>query len=203
MNTPIQSTDEDVKLQVDTDDEAAIQRLLDKPLSLDDLRERTRRVAMPLEMGDQDVVRLLVFQVGEELMAVKAVEVHQVTQATPVHRIPHRSNHIIRGLCNLDGDLMLCADLEKLLDLREGTRDRTKEKQRWMIVLGDEPNHWVVEIDSVRGVIAFTQDTFRRPPITVDAALARYTKSLVPLDQETVALLDLQRVVSGFQAALR
>ena len=184
-------------------DSAAILRLLDKPLSANDLREQTRRVAMPLELGEKDIIRLLVFQVGGELMALEAVEVNQVTKATPVHRIPHRSNTIIRGLCNLDGELMLCADLARLLELADNGVDKRSKKQSRMIVLGDEQNYWVVEVDTVVGVMAVARSKFRRPPITIDASVARYTTSLVPVDQDTAALLDLQRVVSDFQAALR
>ncbi len=74
-----------------------------------------------------------------------------------------------------------------------------------MIVLGDEQNRWVVEVDTVKGVIGRRpQQAFQRPPITVDAALARYTAEPCPTgSRDTRRLLDLQRVVSGFQAALR
>lgn len=187
----------------DPSDGGAIQRLLDKPLSDDDLREYTRRVAKPLGLVDKDIVRLLIFRAGQERMALEAVGIHQVTRATRVHRIPHRSNAIIRGLCSLDGDLMLCADLVRLLELSDDDRDGRNGEQRWMIVLGDDQHRWVVEVDSIEGVTAVAAHTFRRPPITVDASLARYTTSLVPLDQGDAALLDLQRLVSGFQAALR
>ena len=182
----------------------AILRLLDKPLSEGDLREATERVAKPLELAEEDVARLLVVQAGDELMGFEAVQVSQVTRATGVHRIPHRSNKIIRGLCNLDGELMLCADLAKLLELSDGADAAAQQQeQRRMIVLGDQRNRWVVEVDAVQGVLAVVRDAFRRPPITVDAALARYTSSLVPLDDGMAALLDVERLVSGFQAALR
>lgn len=192
----------------ETLDGAAILRLLDKPLSADDLREATERVARPLGLAEEDVVRLLVFQAGEELMAFESVRVNQVTRATGVHCIPHRSNKIIRGFCSLDGELLLCADLVTLLELNEVSRAAAadpaqRQEQRRMIVLGDEQNRWGVEVDAVKGVAAVARDSFRRPPITVDAALARYTKNLVPLTQGWAALLDEQRVISGFQAALR
>ena len=204
MNLPEEAAPADNLLRDnDPAEGAAIQRLLDKPLSIGDLREHTRRVATPLQIAEKDLVRLLVFQMGEELMAWKAFEVHQVTRATRVHRIPHRSNTIIRGLCNLDGTLMLCADLARLLELSVNNGPSKENEQPWMIVLGDEKNRWAVEVDSVKGVVTVPQHAFRRPPITVNASLACYTTNLVPFDQGTAALLDMQRVVSGFQAALR
>ncbi len=198
---------ENLVRQDETVEDAAILRLLDKPLSLDDLREATEQVAKPLGLAQEDVVRLLMFQLGEEVMALEAVEVHQVTRATSVHRIPHRSNRIVRGHCNLDGELMLCADLAKLLELGAGASDVNDASvdcaRRRMIVLGDEQNRWVMEVDGVMGVVAVSRDLFRRPPVTVDAASVRFTKSLVPSDQGLAALLDVERVLSGFRAALR
>jgi chemotaxis signal transduction protein len=194
--------------QCETVDGSAVLRLLDKPLSDEELQENTRRVAMPVELAEQDVLRLLVFRSGDEQLAVEAVQVNQVAKATHVHRIPHRTNTVIRGLCNLDGELMLCADLERLLELGTVGRDIGKAGQRWMIVLGGDQGSWVVEVDAIEGVMGVARNRFRRSPITVDASLARYTESLVPLElvpgkPSTASLLDLQSVISGFQAALR
>ncbi len=205
MTDSHESTPHDLLMRDDqTLDGAAILRLLDKPLSADDLRDATDRVARPLELAEQHLVRLLVFQLGGERMAVESVRVHQVTRTAGVHRIPHRSNKFLRGLCNLDGELMLCGDLGQLLEL-EARSPAASEKvsQERMVVLGDEHNRWVVTVDAVDGVIVAVRDTFRPPPITVDAALSRYTKSLVPLDRQVAVLLDVDRVLAGLQAALR
>lgn len=184
--------------------EDAILRLLDKPLTAPDLREATERVAQPLELDDKDVVRVLVFEMGAELMAVPSVHVKQVTRATSVHRIPHRTNKIVRGLCNLDSELLLCADLATLLDLPDSEGGSAGDSQsRRMIVLGDDAHTWVVEVDAVRGVTSVPRGSFRRPPITADATLSRYTTNLIPVGEHTAALLDVERIISGCQAALR
>ncbi|MEQ8667549.1 MAG: chemotaxis protein CheW [Pirellulales bacterium] len=188
----------------DTLDGAAILRLLDKPLSADDLREATERVAHPLDLIEKDVRRLLIFQIGDETLAFDSVHINEVTLAVDVHRIPHRSNRIIRGLCNLDGELRLCGDLAKLLELNDGieTEARAKSQQR-MIVIGQEQNRWVVEVDAVKGIATTVRKSFRRPPITVDEAFGRYTTNLVSLDGMLIALLDVDLVASGFQEAMR
>ena len=188
----------------ETLDGGAILRLLDRPLSSDDLREATDRVARPPEIAEKDVVRLLVFQVGDELLACESLQVSQVVLAAAVHRIPHRTNKIVRGLCSVGGELLLCADLARLLDLNEPTATAVPlQRQRQMIVLGEERNRWVVEVDAVAGVTSVPLNSIRKPPITVDAAAARYTKGLVRLDRRVSALLDVERILSGFQGALR
>ena len=182
----------------------AILRLLDRPLSSEDLRDATERVARLPEVADKDIARLLVFQVGDELLACETLQVAQVVLAASVHRVPFRTNKIVRGLCSLGGELLLCADLARLLELGEqaGTAAPATSERR-MIVLGDERNRWVVEVDVVGGVTSVPQSSIRRPPITVDAAGERYTKGLVTLKGRVAALLDIERILSGFQGALR
>ncbi len=184
-------------------DGAAILRLLDKPLTAEDLREATERVSRPLATTEEATQRLLVFREDSELMAFETAYVSQVARAAHVHRVPHRSNKMFRGLCNLDGELLLCADLRALLGLDPATAETISDPERRMIVLGDIADRWVVEVDGVLGVAPAARHEFRRPPITVDAALARYTKSLVTLKQGTAAVLDVERVLAGAQAALR
>lgn len=188
----------------ETLDGGAILRLLDRPLSDDDLREATERVARPAEVAEKDLVRLLVFQLGDELLACESLQVNQVVLAAAVHRIPHRTNRIVRGLCSLGGDLLLCADLANLLELNEPTAaTAASPSRRRMIVLGEERTRWVVEVDAVGGVTSVPSSSIRRPPITVDAAAARYAKGLVPVNDRLAALLDVERILSGFQGALR
>lgn len=182
----------------------AIWRLLDRPLSSDDLREATERVARPPEVADKDIARLLVFQIGDELLACETLQVSQVVLAASVHRIPFRTNKIVRGLCSLGGELLLCADLARLLDLGEQTETAAPATSlRRMIVLGEERNRWVVEVDAVGGVTSVPQSSIRRPAITVDAARERYTKGLAILKGRVAALLDIEQILSGFQGALR
>lgn len=187
-----------------THDGGAILRLLDRPLSSEDLREATERVARSPEIADKNIARLLVFQIGGELLACESLQVSQVVLAASVHRIPYRTNKIVRGLCSLGGELLLCADLARLLELSErpGTAAPAQSERR-MVVLGDKRNRWVVEVDAVGGVTSVPESSIRRPPITVDAAGARYTKGLITVGNRVAALLDVERILLGFQGALR
>lgn len=185
----------------------AMHRLLDRPLSEEDVRQATERVAQPRTRPVRDVASLLLFRIGAERLAVRAVEVAQVTRVTAVRRIPHRSNHIIRGLCNVDGELLICGNLSALLDLDETSQasnaDSDQSDSRRMVVLGPESNRWAVEVDEVLGVQEFETAAYKRPPVTVQDARYRFTASLLPLGGDDVAtLLDVPQVLSGFKVAL-
>jgi chemotaxis signal transduction protein len=189
-------------------DGGAILRLLDRPLLPEDLREATERVARPLASVEGHVVSLLLFRAGGERLALPATSVQHVTQLVPVHQIPHRSNHIIRGLCNVNGQLLICASLENLLELSSTVPGQTTDQpdqaqaaQR-MIVLGDASECWVVQVDAVVGIMYVDPAGYQPPPLTVACALRRYVNHLVAVDQMLASLLDVPSLVSGFQAAL-
>jgi chemotaxis-related protein WspD len=185
----------------------AMRRLLDRPLSEEDIRRATERVAQPRARPVRDVASLLLFRVGAERLAVRAVEVARVSRVAVVRRIPHRSNQIIRGLCNADGELLICGDLSALLDLTGTSQVSAAESGssdlRRMVVLGPESNRWAIEVDEVLGVQEFETASYKRPPVTVQKTMYRFTANLLSLGGDDVAtLLDVSQVLSGFRVAL-
>jgi chemotaxis-related protein WspD len=182
-------------------------RLLDRPLTDDLLREATEQVAQPRSQPNGEVASALLFRIGCEHLAVPATDVDRVTRVSVVRRIPHRGNRIIRGLCNIDGELVLCGSLSGLLELPEEVHQaesaaNVSDESR-MVVLGPESNRWAVEVDCVLGLQHFETALCKSPPVTVRQAMRCFTTSLLPLSDDTVAtLLDVSQVLSGFKAAL-
>jgi chemotaxis-related protein WspD len=171
------------------------------------IREATDRVSSSPTALQLDLISLLVFRVGEEVYTLPATDVASVTDVGIVRSIPHRSNAIIRGLCTVDGELLICASLVDLLELSTTDHDPSNNgptaSQRRVVVLGEETDRWAFEVDQVLGVIAVEKSTFKNPPMTVERSNRRFTHRIVPLDEQTMAsLLDTQRVVAGFRAAL-
>jgi chemotaxis-related protein WspD len=153
------------------------------------------------------VASALLFRIGDEQLAVPGTDVNRVTRVSVVRRIPHRGNHIIRGLCNIDGELVLCGSLRGLLELPEAARGAASapiaSDERRMVVLGPESNRWAVEVDCLLGLRHFETANCKSPPVTVRQALRCFAASLLTLSDDNVAtLLDVFQVLSGFKAAL-
>jgi chemotaxis-related protein WspD len=186
----------------------AMARLLDRPIRTEDLVEQTQRVATPVEEDRDRGASVLVFTIGAERFALPTTDIARTVPAVRPHRIPHRSNNIVRGLGNIDGELVLCASLRSLLGLARGSNERgaagerANSHDRQMIVVGDSNGRWALTVDRVLGIEYVTEDDRRAPPMTVERALQRYTESVFDLHSETVALLDATRIISGFEAAL-
>jgi chemotaxis-related protein WspD len=186
----------------------AIFRLLDRPLDEEDVRAATLRVEQPLAVSDRDLVSLLVFRVSDELLALRAEDVVRVTHVPPIHGIPHRTSAVIRGLCNVEGELLISVSLPALLGMKTvdsdtGAVEGDQESRRRMIVIGRQAETWAIVADEVLGLRRLEAKSFLLPPATVENARQCFTRNLAPLrDGRMVAVLDASRLDSGFKAAL-
>jgi chemotaxis-related protein WspD len=184
-------------------------RLLARPLSPDDLAEQSERVGRPQVETRTSGEGFLLFQSAEEQLALPARSVTCVTRAAKIHRVPHRTNDVLRGLCSIDGELMLCASLENLLDLSKrpttapgSEQDADNARNDRTIVIGDDRNRWAFVADAVLGVARVAPEDHHPVPMTVERAMIHYTKSLLSVGDTQVSLLDPERLLSGFKAAL-
>lgn len=181
----------------------AMGRLLDRVLSAEDLALQTREVAASVEPEQGDRASVLVVEVGGERFGLPGSLVRRVVPPAAVHRIPHRSNSVLRGLCNLGGQLLLTGSLEALMELAPASGTAATRR---MLILADPAGAWAVEVDRVHGVVMVERTQFRDPPATVRAARDRFSDRLFP-DPFTergdrIALLDAERLLQGLARSL-
>lgn len=184
--------------------ESAVLRLLDRPVSEADLLARAADLAQPAEVRSVKTVALLVFRLRRESLALPVRSLRSVTAGAVPTPIPHRSGGVLRGICNIRGELILCADLSRLLDLAPPVVQTPEDEmdQRRMIVMGSAAESWTFEVDALIGVERFDLAAARRAPSTVEGRLGAFAASLIDTDSGVVTLLDADRVQSGLKAGL-
>jgi len=189
-------------------DSDAARRLLQRPLSDEELAAQTCEVARPLEEEAGTRISLLLVECGGERLALPGAVVRRVTLPAVVHRVPHRSNKVLRGICNLGGQLVPAADLAALLEL-DGSGEEGDSPRRRMLLLGESPEQWAVEVDHVIGVVRIDPEGLLDPPATVRAARDHLTEHLVELaadfgtgQAERVAVLSGPRLLEGLARSL-
>jgi chemotaxis-related protein WspD len=175
-------------------------RLLDRPLGDEDLREQTERVASPVAAQQEAVVRLMLVRLGDERLALPAADVARVRGDVAVHRIPHRSGNVIRGVCNIDGEIVLAASLDRLLQV--GTPPSPTDGARRTVVIESDGGRWAFLVDAVDGIEPVEKAALRPLPTTVEHALVHYARAIVPLEDGQATLLDTARLATGLEGAL-
>lgn len=184
----------------------AVLRLLDKPVSVDDLAAGARSAAQPAHAGVRGSVGVLLFRLDEETLALPAASLRRSTPYTRPRPIPHRTSGILRGLCNIRGELVLCVDLRRLLGLpsRAGPADPppAESDPRRMIVIGSADAPWVFEADALVGVERIDPGAVLPPPVTVEHAMGAFVAGLIDVEGTRATLLDADRVLAGFKAGI-
>ncbi|MFO0872694.1 MAG: chemotaxis protein CheW [Phycisphaerales bacterium] len=110
--------------------EHAVLHLLDRPIEADDLALRGELAARPRERRSARHDAVVVFRLGAELLGIQVSAVRRIMPCTAVMPIPHRTNDVVVGLCNVRGELVLAADLRRLLGIagdERPTADRASE----------------------------------------------------------------------------
>ena len=181
-------------------------RLLDRPVTDDVLAANAALVAGATDAKRGRTAGMLVFQIAEELAALPAILLQRVTPIARPRPIPHRSNGVIRGLCNIRGELVLCADLHAMLGLSAPatapeTLDPASDPRR-MIIIGPAGDSWAFEVDGLVGVEPIDIEDIRSPPVTVEYALGAFTTGIVRIDGRCVTVLDGESILLGFKAGL-
>ncbi|MFM1889702.1 MAG: hypothetical protein RLZZ565_459 [Planctomycetota bacterium] len=189
----------------------ATRRLLERPLGPEELEAQTREVARVLEEDACDRTSILVVECGGERIGLPGSLVRRVSGPSPVHRVPHRSNAVLKGIVNLGGQLSLVGDLVALLELPRpaGAKAGDAGRDRRMLLLGESLEQWVVEVDRVLGVLRLESARLESTPVTIRAARDHHSEHLVDLREGEVAggsgriaVLGADKLLAGFRRSL-
>ncbi len=230
---------EGVDLEVDIRDPEAIaaaaRRFFDRPAPPGYLAEWSEWLATPADRPDRaderdgdeapgllKGVSVLIFRLNREWLAFATRAVVETTLIQPVHRVPHRSNDILRGLVNLRGQLQLCFSLYGLLGVEdsgakldfpiESTRGgagplgvdgakRAAVSDR-LIVLRDRDRSevWAFAADEAHGVEQIPRSDLRSVPSTLSNPAVSFSQAIISWNGRSVGFLDDQRVFAALRS---
>lgn len=176
---------------------AGLEQLLTRPLSESDLDRATAALAAPLDERSRSRISLLAMRAGGEILAILASEAAKVVPAGTIHRVPHRSNEIFRGLANHDGELLLCMSIEAAL----GVPVPEKREHSILVVAEQGRERWAFEVDSIVGVTDVDEGTLRAPPMTISSAKSGCARALARIDEGEAVVLDIHSLFSIFRGA--
>jgi chemotaxis signal transduction protein len=184
----------------------ALDRLLDKPVTQQELAAGAEDAATPADALGRGTVGVLLFKLGDETLAIPAKSLRRITTYTRPSPIPHRTRGILRGLCNIRGELILCADIRRMLgvpphDSKEQAPGEADPRR--MVVIGPaDASSWVFEADSLVGVERIDPAALIHAPMTVENALGAFVSGLAEVGDSRVTVLDADRILAGFKAGI-
>jgi chemotaxis-related protein WspD len=155
--------------------------LTEAPTDFDDTEQEGTLVR------SEEALSVMIFRIDKEWLSLPVNTLQEVTSPFTVQPVPHRSNELFLGLVNIRGQILLCASLRHLLNLKPSEEDSPKAR---MIVAGQGENQWVFPVDEVHGVFRFHQSDLRDAPIVITKATETYTQGIVHWQAQKVNCLD-------------
>lgn len=132
--------------------------LLNRDLPPDYQEEQTVLLAGGKDRKPSGTRTAFLLRAGKEWLALPVSVVREVADMGPIHTIPHRSSHIVRGLVNIKGKLEICVSIGAVLEIgrcekTEGQVDYTALPR---LVIVEHDNRVIAfPVSEVKGIIRY------------------------------------------------
>jgi chemotaxis-related protein WspD len=166
-------------------------RLLEAAQNEQYLDRWTRVMASGKEEGLQAAIRVLVFRLGNEWLALHTGVFAEIIELVRPHSVPHRTNEIFSGLVNVHGELQLCISLKGLLGIEGQREERHKETvYKRMVVIQREEQTWVFPVDEIHGIHRLNPCNLQNIPVGLSGAAGDYSRAIFEWEGNSVVFLD-------------
>jgi chemotaxis-related protein WspD len=142
----------------------------------------------------------VLFRLGAEWFALPTIVVDEVAELRRVHTLPHRRGGMLLGLVNVQGELIVCVSLAKMLGLEDslasiGGQDAAQPRR--LLVVRSETGRIAFPVDEVERTQRYHPGDLKAVPATLARAATNYTKGILAWRDRQVGCLDGQTVVAA------
>lgn len=128
------------------------------------------------------------------LFGVHVLNVQEVIRYQEMTHVPLASR-IISGMINLRGQIVTAIDLRRRLGLSE----RPADKLPMNMVVRTDDGVVSLLVDEIGDVIEVTEESFERPPETMQGVARDLIRGVYKLKGELLLILDTEKAVDGLQ----
>jgi chemotaxis-related protein WspD len=178
----------------------AARAFLDRPAPPEYVSEISESLARGEGAKPAESVSAVLFEIGDQLLAIDTKAVVEVTAPRRAHRVGHRNGRIFSGLVNIHGQLELCCSLSGLLHIDAGPEGGPGAR---MLLVEHEGLRWSFGVSAVHGVHRFGPDAVTPVPATSHHDSASYIKSVLRFGERRAGQLDLEKTFRSLESSLR
>ncbi len=100
-------------------------------------------------------ISIVIFRLETEQFALPTQVIHHITDLRTVHRLPHNKSECLTGLVNVQGELLLCISLSKVLPYGQTTDEESTSSHRIpprLMVIQAGGERWVLPVNEIFGM---------------------------------------------------
>jgi chemotaxis-related protein WspD len=156
--------------------------------------EWTRILAAEKSIKPVNEKAAFVFRTGNDWLALPSHMIQEVVNMGQIHSLPNINSNVLRGLVNIHGQLQICVSIGRVLGIEKRTRTEEELAPDYIsperLVVVKQENHLVAfPVSEVKGIINYTTDMVKDPPVTVSGSKAVYTEGILQLEGKDIGLL--------------
>ena len=155
----------------------------------------------PLAPEQGKELTLLIFLLKREAFALPLEICKMIAEPRPLHAIPHKTNPVLRGLINIDGQIKICCRLEELLELTSED-ERKRGFSELYVVVEREKKTWVFSADEVLGIVSCNKKEIENVPVNLVKSSTNYLKGIFYWEKRHVAILDDELILQSIKRSL-
>ena len=144
-----------------------------------------------------DANQYLTFQLGDQEYGLEILAVQEIKGLSAITKMPNTPVHV-KGVTNLRGAVVPILDLRGRFGLAERAYDRFT-----VFIIANVGSKVVgLVVDAVEDVIDLAPDAIQPTPELASALGGAYVRGIAHVGERLVALLDIEKIVSGDLALL-
>jgi chemotaxis-related protein WspD len=187
------------------------QQLFEREPPAEYIEEQTILLSEEADDDDAGSEAMIVFRIGEEWLALDVDAIVEVAQPRTIHRVPHRTDHLLMGIVNIRGELQLCVSLRKLLRIAEDDRTPPTGSEpsleagpttSRLLVCERDGQRWAFAVDEVSGVHRIGIGLLGNVPSTVAKSVKRLANTVFKWKEKSVGRLDTDRLFDSLQGSI-
>ena len=159
------------------------------------IRSFSNRGRRPKECEVSETQQLCTFFLDGRFFGVPVQQVQEVIRYQEMARVP-LVPPVISGLINLRGQIVTAIDLRRRL----GMAERGEGQLPMNVVVRTDDAAMSLLVDEIGDVLEVDDDTFERPPETLDALSREMVRGVHKLPDRLLLVLDIQKAVNFGEA---
>lgn len=179
----------------------AARSFLDRPAPAGYLGEVSESLSRVADAKAPQTISAVLFEIGDQLLAIETRAVVEVTTTRNPHRVGHRTGRVFAGIVNVHGQLELCCSLGGLLQIDSARPDAAASGAR-MLLTEHGGLRWAFEAAAVHGAHRFEAGDISPVPATSQEG-SSYMKQVLRFGERRAGLLDLEKTFRALESSLR